>query len=433
MDALNAWVEQQLAVSSGPAAWLLLLVGGIAASALPCVYPLYPITVGILRGRTSSLGALGHPLAYYAGLVGMYAVLGAVAAATGGAFNALLRLPLVNLGIGAALVVMALATAGALHLSFFQQSAGAPGESSPRSLGATFAMGAGAGLMSSACVGPVVVSVLVGLAAGIDVATAGVVALGGAKLAVFGAGVGLPILLIGVFGVGLPRAGRWMQWVQLAFAALIAAFAVGYLEKGLVGAGLSEGASTACMVAAVVLAYAVFAWQDAGDLTVHDRTRRALLGVAAVGAAVAMARAAVPVAGAAVASPSAVSAGEGAGALTAVTGNLTWHLDRERAYAEAQSTGKPVFIDFYGSWCTNCKAFETLAVTDEAFNAALQGAVLLKVYDTSPLFAEYRDDERFPELRVGLPFFVITNPKGELLYKTTDFTRTDEMSVFLSM
>ena len=63
---------------------------------------------------------------------------------------------------------------------------------------------------------------------------------------------------------------------------------------------------------------------------------------------------------------------------------------------------------------------------------ALEHAVLLKVYDSSPLFASYRDDPRFPELRVGLPFFVITDAKGELLYKTNDFTKTDEMALFLS-
>lgn len=43
-----------------------------------------------------------------------------------------------------------------------------------------------------------------------------------------------------------------------------------------------------------------------------------------------------------------------------------------------------------------------------------------------------RSDARFPELRVGLPFFVITDAKGNLLYKTSDFTKTDEMSLLLS-
>ena len=58
--------------------------------------------------------------------------------------------------------------------------------------------------------------------------------------------------------------------------------------------------------------------------------------------------------------------------------------------------------------------------------------MLLKVYDTSPLYRTYRDDPRFPELRVGLPFFLITNPEGDVLYKTSDFTKTEEMVLFLS-
>jgi hypothetical protein len=85
-----------------------------------------------------------------------------------------------------------------------------------------------------------------------------------------------------------------------------------------------------------------------------------------------------------------------------------------------------------GDWCTNCKAFQERTVQDEQLRSALQKAVLLKIYDTSVLFSTYRDDPRFPELRVGLPFFVITDAKGELLYKTSDFTKTDEMSPFFS-
>jgi thioredoxin:protein disulfide reductase len=57
--------------------------------------------------------------------------------------------------------------------------------------------------------------------------------------------------------------------------------------------------------------------------------------------------------------------------------------------------------------------------------------VLLKVYDSSDLFKEYRNDPRFPELKVGLPFFLITDTQGNLLYKTNDYLKTEEMQLFL--
>jgi thiol:disulfide interchange protein DsbD len=110
---------------------------------------------------------------------------------------------------------------------------------------------------------------------------------------------------------------------------------------------------------------------------------------------------------------------------------LKWFLNRDDALAEAKQRGKPVFVDFYGSWCANCKAFEELTHTNEALGKALGGAVLLKIRDTSPDFKVWQNDSRFPELKVGLPFFVIMDASGKLLYKTSDYTRIDEMMLFL--
>jgi len=90
-----------------------------------------------------------------------------------------------------------------------------------------------------------------------------------------------------------------------------------------------------------------------------------------------------------------------------------------------------VFVDFHADWCTNCKAFQEQTQKDIELNSALQNAVLYKVYDTSPEFDKYRNDPRFPELKIGIPFFLITDASGNVLYKTNDFTRTDEMILFL--
>ena len=57
--------------------------------------------------------------------------------------------------------------------------------------------------------------------------------------------------------------------------------------------------------------------------------------------------------------------------------------------------------------------------------------MLLKIQDTEPAFTEWQKDARFPELKVGLPFFVIMDVKGNLLYKTSDYTQTEDMLLFL--
>ncbi len=53
--------------------------------------------------------------------------------------------------------------------------------------------------------------------------------------------------------------------------------------------------------------------------------------------------------------------------------------------------------------------------------------MLLRIEDTDPVFAEFQQDSRFPELKIGLPFFVVFNPEGELLYKGTDYLAVDAM------
>lgn len=426
-DRLNDWVGAQLAASSGAESFVFLFLGGLLASLLPCVYPLYPITVSILRGRESKLGRYAHPVAYYTGLSGVYFSFGVIAALTGGAFNEVLRLPAANLTVGAVLFALALATVGYLHFPTIS----ADFQPKDRGLSGSIVMGGLAGLLSSACVGPVVVSILVGLAANAEALTVGAALLASAKMLAFGLGVGFPILLIGVLGVSLPRGGRWMVAVQWVFGALIAYFALGYVYKGLGGVGVRDGAAHAVVLGAALLLSAAFLLQRA-ETPKTERTRNALLALAAATGFLVMARAVVPTPMSAMSMVPGVMAASAQEALVEERGALTWYLDPEAAYAAAKKSGKPVFVDFYGDWCANCKAFEALAESDASLRAALQDAVLLKVYDTSPLFRSYRDDPRFPELRVGLPFFLITNPEGDVLYKTSDFTKTDEMVLFLS-
>jgi thiol:disulfide interchange protein DsbD len=290
-------------------------------------------------------------------------------------------------------------------------------------------MGAGAGLLSSACVGPVVVSILVSIAAGTSEVSLVTALLAATKMMFFGMGVGVPLLLIGVFGMALPKGGSWMVRVQQAFGALIAWFATGYIIKGLSGAGFDEGMSWSLLSGVALVAGAVF-YAHGQESTVEERTKRAVLVVVGVIGFFVVGRSMLGVA------PATASVAQGAGSLgapaTETHGNLTWHLDKKRAYDVAAQTGKPVFADFHGDWCTNCKAFQERTLADQQLNEALSRAVLLKVRDTTALFEEYRRDPRFPELKVGLPFFFITDAKDQLLYKTSDYTKSKEMALFLS-
>ena len=113
------------------------------------------------------------------------------------------------------------------------------------------------------------------------------------------------------------------------------------------------------------------------------------------------------------------------------TGNLTWYRLPADAYIEAKKSQKKIFIDFYADWCTNCKEFSKLAISDPLLNQALQSAVLLKVYDTDKAYDVFASDARFQELNVGLPFFLVLDSEKNMLFKTNDYLQTDKMVQFL--
>ncbi|NJN24754.1 MAG: DUF255 domain-containing protein [Cyclobacteriaceae bacterium] len=420
---MNDWVGQQLAAEHRSAiSYFFFFIGGMAASLLPCVYPLYPITINILKARGKGRTKTLHPLIYFGGIISMYFAFGIIAGTTGGAFNEVLRYPFTNLFIAVLLLLLGLSSAELLMMSIFS---GSSGNNKRKGALGTFLMGLSAGLLSSACVGPVVVSILIGIAS--NTSNVSIVSILGAslKLLVFGIGIGTPFLLIGVFSAKLPKAGKWMTYVQYAFAALILYFSYGYLEKALLGYGFEQSAIFAVAVGAFILVLAVYQLQNM-ELFPHQKMRNALFTLCAVVGVLILFRAFAPQ----TTSAQTKSAFE-TGTTTEQKGNLTWYTDKEAAYDAAKKSGKPVFLDFHANWCTNCKAFQQLTQEDEQLNEALQNAVLYKVYDTSEEYEKYKKDSRFPELNVGLPFFVITDEDGNMLYKTNDYQKNEEMAMFL--
>jgi thiol:disulfide interchange protein DsbD len=108
-----------------------------------------------------------------------------------------------------------------------------------------------------------------------------------------------------------------------------------------------------------------------------------------------------------------------------VRGNLSWLRDFAVAQQRAKVEQQPIFVDFYATWCANCKEFERLAIRHTQLNAALQQAVLVKIYDTDPIFPTFQRDPHFPELGgVGgqpfLPLFAIYTPQGQFVWKGQD-------------
>src|SRR5260370_7667616 len=101
-------------LSHDPLIALVTLFGaGLVTSLTPCIYPMIPITVGVLSGAT-----VGQPsrartarltLAYVTGLALFYAILGLIAGLSGSLFGTVSASPWARSAIGNLLLVFALA------------------------------------------------------------------------------------------------------------------------------------------------------------------------------------------------------------------------------------------------------------------------------------------------------------------------------------
>lgn len=199
--------------------WLRLFLSlllGIFLSLTPCIYPMIPITMGILQsqGSSSMLRNFALALTYTMGIATTFALLGVTAAFTGQMFGNIMNSPIVILFIVTMLVYLAGSMLGLyeMYIPRFMQSNNT--SSAGGSFVSAFMFGAISGTVASPCLSPGLLLLLT------IVTSIGSVALGFALLFFFGLGLGMPLLIIGTFSGSinmLPKAGMWMIDVKQFF------------------------------------------------------------------------------------------------------------------------------------------------------------------------------------------------------------------------
>jgi len=247
LDRLNARLSGALSQGGefGFFTIFALLVAGLLTAFTPCVYPLYPITIGIF-GRWSAkahVSPLRLALAYCGGLTLSYALLGLVSAATGAVFGSLTQKPAFLIGVGVVILISAAGFSGLFEftppswlLKLFGSSSDDARPSSPAALTTKAAfMGAGLGIVAGPCVGPVLVVLLAWLSTRLQGGGSAYLS-GFFLLAVFGIGMSLPFLAIGHLIVrmgGRPTLGRFTPYFKHLGTALMIGSSAFFLVPGL--------------------------------------------------------------------------------------------------------------------------------------------------------------------------------------------------------
>jgi len=217
---------------SFPAAAGLLFLAGVATSLSPCIWPMIPITVGILGG--GSFGdaprrrVVGRTLAYVLGLALLYALMGLLAGLTGTLFGTVASSPWAQFVIGNLLLVYALAMLDVVPVAAPRRlvawAAGLSGGSYP----AVFLLGATSGIVAAPCGAPAFAAVLTW------VATTHSAVLGFIYLFVFSLGMTAVLAAVGMFSgtlAALPRPGAWMVWIKRAAGVVLLVMAEYYFVR----------------------------------------------------------------------------------------------------------------------------------------------------------------------------------------------------------
>ncbi|MEJ3629578.1 protein-disulfide reductase DsbD [Vibrio vulnificus] len=343
---------------------LLFLALGVGLAFTPCVLPMYPILTSIVlgSGKLSQKRALGLSLVYVQGMALTYTLLGLVVASAGLQFQAAMQHPYVLIGLSILFVTLALSMFGVYtlqlpsgvqtwlnNLSNKQQGGSSAG---------VFAMGAISGLVCSPCTTAPLSGALLYVAQSGDLLT------GGLALYALAMGMGIPLILVAVFGNKLlPKAGGWMDRVKTLFGFVLLAAPIFLLERI-----LPEMWSTALWSS---LGIAAFGWlYHVKNSLEFGGWKQSAVGIIAVLGLFASAQ-------------PALNYWFADSTRQTQTSEVSFIKIRnveelQQQLVLAKQAQKPVMLDFYADWCVACKEFEKYTFHDPAVAAQLKQFVLLQ-------------------------------------------------------
>lgn len=343
--------------------FLFALLLGLLLSLTPCIYPMIPITIGILHHnekRSIFYNFLGS-LCYAFGLSTTFACLGLLAAFAGASFGSLLSQPIFVIVLTLFIGYMSLTMIGVIDLtipSFLQKSVQVNSKFGP--FLSAYLFGLISGSVASPCVSPGLALLLT------IVATMGNIIAGFLLLFMFGMGMSIPLIIIGTFSSSmqtLPRAGQWMVEIKKALGFIMLATCFYYLSNI-----LPTLVVTILFISYLLFAALFYIIDAQKEMAQGTKTIKSLLGIILLATSVFLA----------------FRAYENSGQKNNIEIGVTWASSYQEALEIAKAEDKLVLLDFWANHCTICKAIDKkLFHKDTVAQALEKDIVFVKVDCTS--------------------------------------------------
>jgi len=368
------------------------ILGGLLALLTPCVFPMIPLTVSFfLRNSDNRARAVRDALFYGFTIVFSYVVLGLAISMIFGAdtLNALATSPGFNLFFFALLVFFAASFFGAFELTMPASWSTALDSKADKTGGliGVVLMGFTFVLVSFSCTGPIVGTLLVDAATGGNVFGPAIGMLG------FSLSLAIPFSLFAVFPTALkslPKSGGWMNAVKVVLGFVVLGFSLKFLTTAdsVAQWGILDREVFIVLWIAISLLLGLYLigkikFAHDSDLKYMSVPRLVLAIIAFAfvfyllpglwGAPLRAVSSFLPspvtqdfdlsrgVASATPAASSDIYVGE---SVKSGPHGLLAFTDYEEGLAAARKAGKPVFLDFTGLGCANCRKMEANVWSD---------------------------------------------------------------------
>ena len=357
---------------------LLSFLGfGLLLSFTPCTFPMIPILSGIIVGQGKDLStrkAFLLSLSYVFASALTYTVFGVLAALFGSNLQVLFQQTWVVALFSGIFILLSLSMFGFYRLELPKTLQAKLHHSSDKHRDGSY-LGAGImGALSSLVVGPCVAAPLAG--ALIYIGQSGDVILGGTALFVMGLGMGVPLLIVGASaGKLLPKAGKWLNSIQLVFGVIMLATALWMLDRILPSMVTMLLAAMLLIISAIYLrALEPLKVETSGWCKFQKGLGIVILiyGVLIlVGMSIGNHNPLKPLHN--------IQSSQTAMANQALNFKAIRSLsDFKTELKTASAQGKKVMLDFYADWCIACKEMEAYTFTDPKVQDALKDFVLLR-------------------------------------------------------